>query len=64
MIMRGGLLNHPLMGKSIIPVSRITEKYIPLRKHLHLQDRSMGLTINHPKITLTHGDDYSTLSLG
>jgi hypothetical protein len=50
-------------GKSIIPVSRITEKkYIPLRKHPRFQDGSMGLTINHPKITLTHGDDYPTLS--
>jgi hypothetical protein len=65
-----GLLNHPLFtGKSIIPVSRIpvsriTEKYIPLRKYPHLQDGSMGLTTDHPKIILTHGDDYPTLSLG
>lgn len=38
------------------------KKYIPLRKHPRFQDGSMGLTINHPKITLTHGDDYPTLS--
>jgi hypothetical protein len=60
----GGLIApFPFTGKSIIPVSRITEKkYIPLRKHPRFQDGSMGLTINYPKITLTHGDDYPTLS--
>ena len=35
---------------------------MPLRKHPRFQDGSMSLTINHPKITLTHGDDYPTLS--
>ena len=38
------------------------KKYMPLQKHPRFQDGSMGLTINHPKITLTHGDDYPTLS--
>ena len=60
----GGLIIlSPFTGKSIIPFYRITKKYAPLRKHPRFQDGSIGLTINHPKITLTHGDDYPTLSL-
>ena len=57
--------NHPHFQenwKSLFWRAYCTIPFYRKINHPRFQDGSMGLTINHPKITLTHGDDYPTLS--